>query len=606
MPCGRRAAAVARVLAAGALAAAAGAAILLGGCRANPPDAAPAPIARAGVAAGAPVPLRLLAFNDFHGHLQPSESGAIVLPDPADPSRRLQVASGGAAHLAALIRERRAHVPNTLVVSAGDLVGASPLTSALFLDEPTIEVMNLIGLDVNVVGNHEFDKGRAALDRLVRGGCLPAVPQGVLESCARPRSVYPGAAFPFLAANVVDAEGRPIHAPYLVRTFEGVRIGLIGVVTRTTPTIVVPTGVAGLRFEDEADTINRYVRELRGQGVEAIVALIHEGGETGGGANDPACPGATGALFGIVDRLDAAVDLVVSGHTHRAYNCVRNGIRVTQAAAYGRLLTQVDVEIDRATGDVIRDRVQAVNLPVPNGLDDAPGVRAKFPPLAPDPEVQRLVETYARLAAPKAAREVGRVTATIGRGASRGGDSAAGRLVADAHLEATRARGFGEAVVAFTNPGGLRSDLGHQPASGVVTYGDVFRMQPFGNSLVTMTLTGAQIHALLEQQWSEANAERPRLLQPSAGFAYRWDGRAPAGRRVVPSSLQLDGALVRPEGRYRVTVNSFLADGGDGFSVLTQGTDRTGGKQDIDALIDFLRGRSPVAPDGRPRITRLD
>ncbi len=576
--------------------------------------------------------VRLLAFTDFHGHLQASEGGTLDLPDPDKPGATLRAGVGGAAYLGSLIAQRRAQNPNTLVLSAGDLVGASRLSSALFRDESTIEAMNLIGLDANVVGNHEFDKGRVELDRLVKGGCAVAAADDTLASCAGPGGTYAGARFAFLAANVIDGSGQSIHPPTLIKQFGPVRVAVIGVVTRTTPTLVSPSGVAGLRFVDEAETVNRQVALLRAQGIEAIVVVMHEGGQAdlgdavmpgatqgamqGATQDAPATPGGLGARrgencvnargegFAIVDKLDPAVDLVVAGHTHQAYNCVRNGIRVVQAGAFGRLLAEVDLRLDAKTGDVMKGGVTAYLLPVLNGLNADAASTAKYPPVPAHPAVAALVAHYAANAAPRINREVGRITDAFGRDASPGGDHAAGRLVADAQLAATQGKGRGDAQIAFMNPGGVRTDLTPVDALGAVSYGAVFRMQPFGNSLVTMSLSGAQIKALLEQQWAGANTPFARILQPSGGFEYAWRAGAPVGAKVAPESMKLNGVPIDAALTYRVTVNSFLAEGGDGFTVLMRGAERVGGAQDIDALLGWLRERSPVAPRRAARIER--
>ena len=571
-----------------------------------------------------PVQVTVLAFTDFHGNLLPQESGTLDLPDPAEqdatvesaapvgaaPARRpplRRVSVGGAAYLATLIQQRRALNPNTLVLSAGDLIGASRLSSALFRDEPSIEVMNLIGLDANALGNHEFDKGRDELERQVKGGCATVAADSPLASCAGPDRTYRGARFAFLAANVLDGAGRPIHPPYLVRQYGPVKVAVIGAATRTTPTIVSPDGVAGLRFEDEATAVNRTVGELRAQGIEAIVVVMHEGGQASprNGPGD-ACANARGEGFEIVDKLDRAVDLVIAGHTHQAYNCVRNGIRVVQAGSFGRLLAQIDLSIDPVSRDVVPGSVVARQWPVVNSLNADAAVIVAYPPLAADPAVSALVSHYAALAAPRIQREVGRLAGAFGRNPSPGGDHAAGRLVADAYLAATAGAGQGRAVVAFVNPGGVRGNLAATGPGGAVSYGAVFQLQPFGNSLVTMSLSGAQIRALLEQQWTGANATEARVLQPSGGFTYAWRSDAPPGARVLADSMRLQGEPIDPARQYRVTVNSFMAEGGDGFTVLLSGADRLGGPQDVDAVLAWLRTRSPAHPDGVARITRRD
>ena len=557
------------------------------------------------VASAWSVPLRIIAINDFHGHLEPTDK-TVAVPNPANPLATLPLRSGGAAFLAARINQLRAEQPRNVVVSAGDLVGASPLTSALFLDEPTIEVMNAIGLDISILGNHEFDHGVAHLLRLADGGCH-AQPVANRQTCTGIDNKFSGARFKFLAANVLDRiSDQPIVPATWIKSIDGVRIGFIGAVTRSTPGIVVASGVADVRFTAEANALNQHARQLKAQGVQAIVAVVHEGGETDGGYD--ACRNPRGAIFDIARELDPAIDIVLSGHTHRGYNCVIDGRVIMQAASYGRLISVVDVEVDRASGDIVRERTRARNVPVPNGARTNASLRAAYPPLAPDPEVAAIVEHYQKLAAPVAQRRVGRIASDFDRRASAGGDNALGRLIADAQLSATRSQG---AQLAFTNPGGLRAELRASAGDGVVTYADVFASQPFGNTLVTLTLTGTQLKQMLEQQWSArsgaAPPERARFLQPSSGFTYAWNSRGSHGVRIVADSMRLDGRAIEPHQTYRVTVNNFLADGGDGFRVLREGTDRVGGPVDVDALAEHLSeasARQPLAPDRTPRISR--
>jgi 5'-nucleotidase len=550
---------------------------------------------------------RLLAFNDFHGNLLPTDSGQVTVTDPADATKTLRVNAGGAAFLATKIKELRSTRRNTVVISTGDAIGASPLVSALFRDEPTIEVFNEMGVDVNVLGNHEFDKGKDELMRIIKGGCAQAGGDPNLSTCTNEKGKYKGANFPFIAANVVDEKtNRPIVRPFIVRVMNGVPVAFVGAVTRTTPTIVVPTGVSGLKFTDEADAINEQVTLLKRRGINAFVALVHEGGVTDSTYNNPTCANARGSIFEIADRLDKAVDVVFSAHTHQAYNCVRNGINVIQGSAFGRLVSEVEFKLDFLSRDVVKSTIKATNIAVPNDLNTDPAIVAKFPPLKADEAVAKIVKYYSDLAAPKINRPVGKITATVDRTASTGGDHAAGRLIADAQLAATSVAVLGEAVVAFMNPGGVRADFVFVAPDGNITFGDAFRVQPFGNSLVTMTLTGQQIKDLLEQQWTGANATRARILQPSKSFSYSWSNSAVAGNKVDAASMRINGQVVSLVQNYRVTVNSFLAEGGDGFTLLISGTNRLGGALDIDALIDFFKLKSPIAPDITSRITRTN
>ena len=526
-----------------------------------------------------PVELQLLALNDFHGHLEPTTPGTIR-ETPASPA----VQAGGAEYLATHVRNLSQGNPNTLVVSAGDLIGASPLLSALFHDEPTIEAMNKIGLDLNAVGNHEFDEGATELLRMQQGGCHPA--DGCLDGDG-----FGGAEFGFLAANVVDKQSRqPLFAPYSIKKVDGIKVGFIGMTLEGTPEIVTPSGISHLDFLDEADTANRYAEELRRKhGVRAIVVLLHEGGAqtTFTGIDGCGTSGISGPIVDIVERTTRAVDLFVTGHTHQAYNCIIDGRPVTSASSFGRLVTDIDITLSKRTRDV--QGVKVDNKVVTQDVAKAPDMTA-------------LIQKYDAIAAPLKNRVIGSTAAAITRVPNDAGESALGDVIADAQLEGTDDAGTGNAVAAFMNPGGIRADFD----AGEVTYGEAFTVQPFGNSLVTMTLTGAQIETLLEQQWCGQDPARPRILQVSAGFTYEWSFAAPICDKVDPASIHIGGVPVNPEADYRITVNSFLASGGDLFSVLTEGTDRLGGPIDLDALEAYFKAHSPVAPGPQNRIIRIE
>lgn len=529
-------------------------------------------------ASGTPVELKILAINDFHGNLRPPQGG-VRIRDPQDPGKTVAVPAGGAEYLATAVREAAAKNPNHTFVAAGDLIGASPLLSALFHDEPTIESLSLMGLDAAAVGNHEFDKGSAELLRLQRGGCHPH------DGCKGPQP-FAGARFQYLAASTIDTRtGQTLLPPYTVRRYGGIPVAFIGLTLKDTPQIVVPAGVAGLEFRDEAQTVNALVPQLRAQGIEAIVVLIHEGGLPTGDYDE--CPGISGPIVDIVKKLDKAVDLVISGHTHRAYNCRIDGRLVTSADKYGTLFTEIDVRLDPATRDV--RQASAHNVVV------------RTDTYAKDAAQTQLLAAYERLAAPLAQRVVGRATAPFPRDESRAGETPVGQLVADAQLAATTSAG---AQIALMNPGGLRAALVGD-ADGTLRYEHLFSVQPFYNNLVTITLSGAQLQRALEQQWSDQ--PKPRILQVSRGFAYAWDGTRPAGQRIVPGSLQLDGRPIAADQRLRVTINSFMASGGDGFTVFpTEGKQRSTGAMDVDALETYIRAAGTVAPGTAPRIRRVD
>jgi 5'-nucleotidase len=402
-----------------------------------------------------------------------------------------------------------------------------------------------------------------------------------------------GADFEFLAANVInDITGDTLFAPYTIRNYQGVKVAFIGMTLEGTPTIVTPSGVAGLTFLDEAETVNALVPQLQQNNIEAIVVLLHEGGFSPGGQND-----CDGGLFGpiaeIVPLLDDAVDLVIAGHTNDEFICEIDGKWVTMADNRGRLFTDIDVTLNRVTKDMT---VVAIN--------NTPNLQGG---VIPDPTVTALIDKYDTLSAALANAVIGTITTDLLRFANAAGESALGDIIADAQLASTAPAGFGDAVVAFMNPGGIRDDLdflsGGPELDGEVTFGEAFSVQPFGNSLVTMTLTGAQIDTLLEQQWEGQSS--PRILQVSNGFSYSWSASAPDGARVDPTTIIINGVEVDPFTDYRVTVNSFLADGGDNFAVLTEGTNRLGGEVDLDALVTYFGLNSPVAPGPQDRITRL-
>jgi 5'-nucleotidase len=577
---------------------------------ASPTHAAPPP---------EPIQLRLIAINDFHGNL---EEGHLELrwPNPTTPAAPSKLATGGAPAIAGLVHSLRQGTPHSLVLSSGDLIGATPLISALFRHEPTIAIANDIGVDLAIPGNHEFDAGQAELLRLLKGGCQtqePATAQpgptgaGPTPPCAL--GPHPPARFQTIAANIKTSSGGPLFPATAIRTFGGVKVGFIGATTPSTPKIVIASGVRGLRFSDEAEAINQAAAILQRQGVQALVAVIHEGGETGTAGqpldwNNPSCPNARGPIFAIEKRLSPAIDVVFSAHSHQGYNCLIDGRPILQATAFGRGVAVVDLALNPRTGDVDRARTTSRNLPVLNGRT-APALRQLVLAAEPtpwrgvlaratlDPAVAARVAVYARAVAPIAMRAVGRIGGSFFRGGAT--DSAAGRLIADAQLAATQSPAAGGAQAALMNPGGIRAHLSCRAAPPcVVTYGEIFAMQPFGNSLVVLTLSGAELKELLERQ-QPPGAPRPTFLQPSASLRYRWVAQAPFGSRV--RDLRLNGRAVSERQNVRVVVNSFLAQGGDGFEGFLQGRELVGGPLDVEALAAHLR--SNPAPDPQPRIS---
>ena len=526
------------------------------------------------------VDIRILAINDFHGYLRPP-AGGIGIADPNDRTKNIKVPAGGAEHMATLVRQLRQDHRNTIFVAAGDLIGASPLLSAMFHDEPSIEALSMMGLEVASVGNHEFDEGKDELLRMQNGGCHP------IDKCQGPHP-FEGAKFHYLAASTFEkSTGTTIFPPYVVREFEGVPIAFIGLTLKGTPDIVSPAGIAGLEFRDEADTVNALVPELRARGVEAIVVLIHEGGFPTGGYNE--CPGISGPIVDIVRKFDRAVHIVISGHTHQAYVCEIDGRLVTSGDKFGTIVTAIDLKLDSVTREVIGAR--ADNVIVRTGV------------YARDPEQTALLDAYDRVAAPIANRRAGSTTETLSRTPNDAGESTLGDIIADAQLAATSADANGGAVIAFTNPGGIRTDI-PKTEEGAVTYADLFASQPFRNQLVTLTLTGTQIKDMLELQWRDP--KRPRILQVSKGFNYVWDGTKPYGERVIADRMSLNGRRIDPATSYRVTVNNFLSVGGDGFTVFREGTAQRFGAYDVDALYGYFQANSPIAPTTTDRIVRLN
>ena len=579
---------------------------------------------------GTPFDVKIVGFNDYHGNLQSPGSFAPNLGVPA--AQRVPV--GGAEYIAAHVNKLKAGNPNHVVVGAGDMIGATPLISSLFHDEPSVETLNRIGLEFNAVGNHEFDKGSPELLRLQRGGCKMVDGKVDVNSCQGAKVGTPvpfeGAKFQWLSANVVvTATGQTLLPAYGVKRFNGVPVAFIGMTLKDTPGIVIPTGVAGLEFRDEAATVNALVPKLRAEGIEAIVVLVHEGGVQSGSLQDiNECAGNLNGtpIARIVAQLDDAVDVVLSGHTHAAYNCrLPNAksrlVPVSSANAFGRVLSDIDVRIDPRTRDIVA-------VQVTNRL-----VERNDPSVKPDAAVAAIVKGYDALVAPRAAVVIGSIGTELPNNASDAAcNMPAGALIADAQLAATAAPAFGAASIAFMNRGGMRTPgftfrQRDAEGDGNVTYGEAFTTQPFGNSLVTMTLTAQDIKDVLEQQFAGCRGQLPgatRIMIPSAGFKVRWDGAKACDARIHSVTLTRDGRtetlvdaggkLPDPAREYRVTVNSFMASGGDSFSTFLNGKAPLGGALDIDALVDYMaRFKAPLPPympgtraedGGTPRIQR--
>ncbi|MEV6422359.1 bifunctional metallophosphatase/5'-nucleotidase [Streptomyces sp. NPDC051662] len=552
------------------------------------------------------VDVQLLSFNDLHGNLEaPAGSAGTVTEKQADGTTKA-IPAGGVEYLATSLRNARKGNAYSITAAGGDMVGASPLLSGLFHDEPTIEALNKIDLDVTTVGNHEFDEGAVELARLQNGGCHPT------EGCYEKGKKFKGADFPYLAANVTSEKtGKPVLKPYTVWKKNGVKVGFIGVTLEGTPNIVTAEGVKGLKFHDEIETVNKYAKELERQGVKSIVALIHEGGAPASTAYNYDCdsPGAgdgiSGPIVDIAKGISPSVDALVTGHTHQAYACTipdpsGNPRLVTSASSFGKLYTDTTLTYDLRTNDIVRTSVKSANHIV--SRDQA---KAK--------DMTDLITRWNKLAAPIANAPQGFISADInGRGATTP-ESPLGDVIADAQLAGMAPADKGGAQIAFMNPGGIRADLVHKASGsegdGVVTYGEAFTVQPFTNMMNAVDLTGAQLITALQQQVSGSNEASPKILQVSKGFTYTLDMTKTGAARVITDSVKLNGEAIDPAKTYRVAMNEFLGGGGDGFAVLGQGKNKLVGPSDLDLFNAYLAANStaqaPLAPPAADRITIL-
>ena len=531
--------------------------------------------------------ITIFSINDFHGNLQSTQPVPYVAvkKDANDPDKKISIPAGGYAYLTGKLNERRQAVGASILVGAGDLIGASPMGSALLKDEPVIEALNRLNLSATAVGNHEFDNGTADLMRKIKGDCPAA-------GCAY--AAFSGARFPYLGANVYEqGSNTPWLTPYVVRQVGDVKVGFIGAVTADVPNLVAGDAVKHLRFEDEATAINRYVPELQKQGVAAIVVLIHEGANYKGSENDPTyrCEGLQGPIIEISKKLDKAISLVVSGHSHQGYTCKIDGRLVVQGRSYGAFLTESTLTIDRASNQVVK----AVAV---NHLIDQQAIK-------PDAAAQQLVDQVATQTASLRQRPVANLSAAITRNSEHGAfDSALGNIIADSQLHYAQHAGGGD--IAFMNAGGIRSDLpSGQPKRAIaLSYGDLYAVQPFGNKLVRMKLTGAQIMALLQQQWDGRTVDEPKKLFVSHGFSYSWDPRVAITERI--QNVSFKGKPLVMTQQYVVVANNFLADGGDGFTILKQGQERELIGGDLDAFESYVREQGAHLNEvARDRVKRL-
>jgi 5'-nucleotidase len=584
---------------------------------------------------GPTIKVQILSFNDFHGNLEPpaGSSARVVIGHALNAAGTAAVdvnlldaagkdAAGGVEYLATHLRNARIGNPNTVTVAAGDIIGASPLLSAAFHDEPTIEAMNKLGLEATSVGNHEFDEGYQELLRMQSGGCLPDG-DGLNNQNSCAAGTFTGANFHILAANVKYAgTNNTILPSYWVKNFNGAKIGFIGMTLKETPSIVTQAGVAGLEFTDEVKTANALVPVLRKQGVKAIVVLVHQGGtpavqqwvgpdQKTYGVNstyDYTCGGggtlaSDSAILPIAANLDPQIDMVISGHTHQPYVCdVKDPAGqprlVTSASSFGRLFTETNLTFDRRTQDIVRASVKGTNMIVTRDVPKAA-------------DETSLINTYKTLIAPIANKVLGTITTDITRAQSSAGESALGDLIADAQVnDPSVITGGKTPVVAFMNPGGIRADLtfaktAPETVDGVVRFEEAFSVQPFNNYLVSMDVTGADIWSLLQQQWSGPNVgSAAKFLQISKGLHYSWTGTSPT---QVVTAVSINGIPVANDGSasYRIVTNNFLSDGGDNFAAFKNGTGKYIGGLDIDGFAKYLPTTvQPYAPLSLDRITK--
>ena len=535
----------------------------------------------------APIEVNLVGFNDFHGFLEPSKFTYTV------DGKTVSVQAGGIDAVAAHVAAWRKEDPQLIVAGAGDLVSASPAISAFWADEPTVNALNMMGLDVSSVGNHEFDMGRVELLRHQFGGCTPTARP---DKACKLAPDFKGARWTYLASNVIDrATGKPVLPAYCIIESKGVKIGFVGAVIKDTPQLVLASGIEGLEFGDEAKAINRAIPELKKLGATVFVVLIHEGGATVEPFDKPDCTQLKGPITDIVKALDPAVRLIITGHTHKGYLCQVDGRDITQAETAGHVLSRIKLSIDPNTKGLLD--VTARNVIIHPGA---------YPSV---PEIAAYVKQLKARSEEQLARPVAKVGArSIVRPINDAGEAPLGQVIADAVLAATSSYG---AQIGVMNTGGMRKDL-DVGADMVATYGHTQVVLPFGNTLVVMDMSGKQIVEMLEQQWLRDPVDDERgMLQFSQGFTYAWDNKLPRGARIVPGSVKLHGAAIDPAKIYMVVANNFLAEGGDNFPVLASLKSKVDTYvKDIDAFTSYLvaqdKAGKPVAPPSVPRVTRLN
>lgn len=552
-----------------------------------------------------PITIGILAFNDLHGNLEPP---AITVPVMLD-GELVQVPAGGMSYLSSAIYDFKQRYQHHLVVSAGDMISASPLISSLFLDEPTIYAVNEMAIDFNAVGNHEFDRGRDELLRLQQGGCE----QYTLREPCQVRSYFPGANFALLGANTLIDDGQSLLPRYGIKKFKhgsrDITVGVVGVTTRETASSVSQSGIVGLTFTDEATAANKAALELKQAGADILVLVIHEGGATNTTALEVGCDGLHGDIVPILNQLSDSFSVVISGHTHRAYVCDYQTVNqhkpllLTSAGEKGSLVTEIELLFDPKTGTLTRKQgqnkvVQGEAIRKGNYLIE---LEQRLPIFSADPKVSVIIDEYKHAAEALSGRVVGYAKAAITRDQSIHGESQLGQVIADMQLYVANQDRYTRADLSFMNTGGMRADL--QPnLQGELTFGDIYAVLPFGNQLVTKSYTGAQLYQILEEQFASGTntLETPRILQVSVGVSYTADLTQEKGARI--KNFLIDGQPVIHNQRYRVVTHTFLAEGGDNFLTFAEGLDRAWGAIDVDAFEHYLRDQPELNISSENRI----
>ncbi|MBS4174701.1 5'-nucleotidase C-terminal domain-containing protein [Bacillus sp. FJAT-49736] len=496
-----------------------------------------------------PIEVQILGINDLHGQLDVTRTVG---------SRNV----GRADVLAAYLKQKKAQVKDTLLVTSGDAVGASAPVSALFQDEPTLNILNALHFDVGTLGNHEFDHGVKEMMRQIYGGTNPTTGE-----------YFKGLNFPYVCANVIDKKTKkPLLPPYVIKKVHGIDIGFIGVDTTETPSITMPANVKDVEFTDETEAVNKYAKELKKKGVKTIIVLAHDPGNS-----DYDGKNATGKVIDMAKNMDPEVDVVFGGHNHAYINTKVAGKRVVQAYSYGTAFAEVHIWIDPRTKDVVKDSAEIVTT-----YQDS---------ITPDPQIKAMIDKDEERVAPLINQVLGTTTAALTGKQNESGESNLGDLITDAQRDITQAQ------IAITNPGGIRADIN----SGEITWGELYTVQPFGNTMITMDLTGDQIRKALNQQWRDDGSSK--MLQIS-GMKYTWDSTKTD--KIVSLTLE-DGTPIEPNQIYTVAMNNFLASGGDGFTEFANGKNQVNGPVDLDALVDYVKKQTgPITMEIQNRIVKVN